>query len=107
MGKPRRIPGQPTVGSACRCVTRTCQGGFGLSCCVRGYTNLSFNKVHTHCYETVDLDDFVRVRNVEVVAVVLEVLTKFELQLTNEFQFPLAAFHHAHETYLVPGALKQ
>ncbi|KIJ61332.1 hypothetical protein HYDPIDRAFT_96756, partial [Hydnomerulius pinastri MD-312] len=44
-------------------------------------------KVHTHCYETVDLDDFVR--------------------LTNEFQFPVAAFHHAHETYLVPGTLKQ
>lgn len=44
-------------------------------------------KVHTHCYEAVDLDDFVR--------------------LTNEFQFPIAAFHHAHETYLVPGTLKQ
>ncbi|KAG6372339.1 carbohydrate esterase family 9 protein [Boletus reticuloceps] len=44
-------------------------------------------KVHTHCYEAVDLDDFVR--------------------LTNEFKFPLAAFHHAHETYLVPGTLKQ
>ncbi|KAG9316540.1 composite domain of metallo-dependent hydrolase [Chiua virens] len=44
-------------------------------------------KIHTHCYETVDLDDFVR--------------------LTNEFKFPLAAFHHAHETYLVPGTLKQ
>ncbi|KAJ8582701.1 composite domain of metallo-dependent hydrolase [Rhizopogon salebrosus TDB-379] len=44
-------------------------------------------KVHTHCYEAVDLDDFVR--------------------LTNEFQFPVAAFHHAHETYLVPGTLKQ
>jgi hypothetical protein len=25
-----------------------------------------FNKVHTHCYEAVDLDDFVRVRNVQV-----------------------------------------
>ncbi|KAF9241521.1 hypothetical protein BU15DRAFT_87115 [Melanogaster broomeanus] len=44
-------------------------------------------KVHTHCYEAVDLDDFVR--------------------LTNEFKFPVAAFHHAHETYLVPGTLKQ
>ncbi|KAG1808290.1 composite domain of metallo-dependent hydrolase [Suillus subaureus] len=37
--------------------------------------------------KAVDLDDFVR--------------------LTNEFQFPIAAFHHAHETYLVPGTLKQ
>ncbi|KAF9227423.1 carbohydrate esterase family 9 protein [Gyrodon lividus] len=44
-------------------------------------------KVHAHCYEAVDLDDFVR--------------------LTNEFKFPVAAFHHAHETYLVPGTLKQ
>ena len=26
--------------------------------------------------------------------------------MTNEFQFPIAAFHHAHETYLVPDTLK-
>ncbi|KAH7928042.1 hypothetical protein BV22DRAFT_1083961 [Leucogyrophana mollusca] len=44
-------------------------------------------KIHTHCYEAVDLDGLVR--------------------LTNEFQFPIAAFHHAHETYLVPDLLKQ
>ncbi|KIP04854.1 hypothetical protein PHLGIDRAFT_129239 [Phlebiopsis gigantea 11061_1 CR5-6] len=44
-------------------------------------------KVQVHCYETVDLDDVVR--------------------LTNEFQFPIAAFHHAHEAYLVPDTLKQ
>ncbi|EJF61654.1 composite domain of metallo-dependent hydrolase [Dichomitus squalens LYAD-421 SS1] len=43
-------------------------------------------KVHTHCYETVDLDDLVRI--------------------SNEFKFPIAAFHHAHETYLVPDVLK-
>ncbi|KAH8102297.1 carbohydrate esterase family 9 protein [Cristinia sonorae] len=43
-------------------------------------------KVQVHCYETVDLDDIVR--------------------LTNEFQFPIAAFHHAHEAYLVPDVLK-
>ncbi|THH28657.1 hypothetical protein EUX98_g5540 [Antrodiella citrinella] len=43
-------------------------------------------KVHNHCYETVDLDDMVRI--------------------TNEFQFSIAAFHHAHETYLVPDTLK-
>lgn len=42
-------------------------------------------KVHVHCYEAVDLDDIVR--------------------LTNEFKFPLAAFHHAHESYLVPSLL--
>ncbi|WOO79550.1 uncharacterized protein LOC62_02G003073 [Vanrija pseudolonga] len=44
-------------------------------------------KVNVHCYETVDIDDFVRI--------------------TNEFQFPVAAFHHAHEAYLVPGVIKQ
>ncbi|KAF8549605.1 composite domain of metallo-dependent hydrolase [Imleria badia] len=44
-------------------------------------------KVQTHCYEAVDLDAFVR--------------------LSNEFQFPVAAFHHAHEAYLVPAVLKR
>ncbi|KAI5900749.1 uncharacterized protein SCHCODRAFT_02483778 [Schizophyllum commune H4-8] len=44
-------------------------------------------KVQTHCYEAVDLDDFVR--------------------LSNEFRFPIAAFHHAHESYLVPDVLKR
>ncbi|KAF8967824.1 carbohydrate esterase family 9 protein [Flammula alnicola] len=44
-------------------------------------------KVNTHCYEAVDLDAFVR--------------------LSNEFQFPVAAFHHASEAYLVPDLLKQ
>ncbi|PCH43664.1 hypothetical protein WOLCODRAFT_75840 [Wolfiporia cocos MD-104 SS10] len=43
-------------------------------------------KVHTHCYEAVDFDDFVR--------------------LSNEFEFPVAAFHHAHEAYLVPEVIK-
>ncbi|THH01236.1 hypothetical protein EW145_g6949 [Phellinidium pouzarii] len=44
-------------------------------------------KVQIHCYEAVDLDDIIR--------------------LTNEFKFPVAAFHHAHETYLVPDLLKK
>ncbi|KAG6333388.1 hypothetical protein ID866_5706 [Astraeus odoratus] len=44
-------------------------------------------KVHVHCYEAVDLDAFVR--------------------LTNEFKFPVAAFHHAHEAYLVTDLLKK
>ncbi|KAH7098231.1 composite domain of metallo-dependent hydrolase [Auriculariales sp. MPI-PUGE-AT-0066] len=44
-------------------------------------------KVNTHCYEAVDLDDLVR--------------------LSNEFKFKIAAFHHAHETYLVPDVLKK
>ncbi|ESK97124.1 carbohydrate esterase family 9 protein [Moniliophthora roreri MCA 2997] len=44
-------------------------------------------KVNIHCYEAVDLDALVR--------------------LSNEFKFPIAAFHHAHETYLVPNLLKK
>lgn len=28
-------------------------------------------------------------------------------QITNEFKFSIAAFHHAHETYLVPDLLKK
>ncbi|KDQ28082.1 hypothetical protein PLEOSDRAFT_1077055 [Pleurotus ostreatus PC15] len=44
-------------------------------------------KVNIHCYETVDLDALVR--------------------LSNEFSFPIAAFHHASEAYLVPDTLKK
>lgn len=38
--------------------------------------------VNTHCYTVADLEDYVR--------------------YTNEFKFPVRAFHHAHQTYLVP-----
>ncbi|KDQ21358.1 hypothetical protein BOTBODRAFT_25793 [Botryobasidium botryosum FD-172 SS1] len=44
-------------------------------------------KVNVHCYEGIDLDDIVR--------------------LSNEFQFPIAAYHHAHDAYLVPELLKK
>lgn len=44
-------------------------------------------RIQTHCYEAVDFDGLVR--------------------LTNEFKFPIAAFHHAHEAYLVPDLLKK
>ncbi|KAJ3516436.1 hypothetical protein NLJ89_g1119 [Agrocybe chaxingu] len=44
-------------------------------------------KVNVHCYEAVDLDGLVR--------------------LSNEFSFPIAAFHHASEAYLVPDLLKK
>ncbi|KAJ7086055.1 hypothetical protein B0H15DRAFT_939618 [Mycena belliarum] len=44
-------------------------------------------KVQTHCYEAVDLDAFIR--------------------MSNEFQFAVASFHHAHESYLVPEVLKR
>ncbi|CBQ70126.1 conserved hypothetical protein [Sporisorium reilianum SRZ2] len=44
-------------------------------------------KLNTHCYTQVDFESFIR--------------------HSNEFQFPVAAFHHAHESYLVPNLLKQ
>ncbi|KAH9948084.1 hypothetical protein B0H21DRAFT_848524 [Amylocystis lapponica] len=44
-------------------------------------------RVHTHCYEALDFDNFIR--------------------MSNEFQFPVAAFHHASEAYLVPDVLKR
>ncbi|OAX33578.1 hypothetical protein K503DRAFT_700202 [Rhizopogon vinicolor AM-OR11-026] len=44
-------------------------------------------KLAVHCYEAVDLDGIVR--------------------LTNEFEFPVASFHHAGEAYLVPELLKK
>ncbi|KAG2046505.1 hypothetical protein BDR06DRAFT_985564 [Suillus hirtellus] len=40
-----------------------------------------------HCYEAVDLDGIVR--------------------LMNEFEFPVASFHHTGETYLIPELLKK
>ncbi|KAI0007176.1 amidohydrolase [Xylariaceae sp. FL0662B] len=43
--------------------------------------------VHTHCYTVPDLEAFV--------------------DHTNEFKFPVRAFHHAHQTYLVPEVLKR
>ncbi|KAH0587756.1 hypothetical protein H2248_006514 [Termitomyces sp. 'cryptogamus'] len=44
-------------------------------------------KISNHCYEAVDLDNIVR--------------------LSNEFEFPIASFHHASEAWLVPGLLKK
>ncbi|KAH0421556.1 carbohydrate esterase family 9 protein [Colletotrichum camelliae] len=43
--------------------------------------------VHTHCYTINDLEAFV--------------------DHTNEFKFPIRAFHHAHQTHLVPEILKR
>ncbi|KAL3422119.1 amidohydrolase [Phlyctema vagabunda] len=43
--------------------------------------------INTHCYTVADLEAFV--------------------DHTNEFQFPVRAFHHAHQTYLVPEILKR
>ncbi|KAF1936839.1 amidohydrolase [Clathrospora elynae] len=44
-------------------------------------------RVNTHCYTAADLEAFVR--------------------HTNEFKFRVYAFHHAHQTYLVPEVLKR
>ncbi|EON97072.1 putative carbohydrate esterase family 9 protein [Phaeoacremonium minimum UCRPA7] len=43
--------------------------------------------INTHCYTVPDLEAFV--------------------DHTNEFKFPIRAFHHAHQTYLVPEILKR
>lgn len=43
--------------------------------------------VNTHCYTVPDLEAYV--------------------DHTNEFKFPVRAFHHAHQTYLVPEILKR
>ncbi|KAK1973839.1 amidohydrolase [Colletotrichum cereale] len=43
--------------------------------------------VHAHCYTITDLEAFV--------------------DHTNEFKFPIRAFHHAHQTHLVPEILKR
>ncbi|KAF7312052.1 Carbohydrate esterase family 9 protein [Mycena indigotica] len=44
-------------------------------------------KVNVHCYMAEDFDGLVR--------------------LSNEFEFPIAAFHHASEAYLVPDLIKK
>ena len=62
--------------------------------------------MNVHCYEAVDLDGLVRVRRIRLhyppVIAVLQTL-----KLSNEFKFPIAAFHHASEAYLVPDLLKK
>ncbi|KAG6841872.1 hypothetical protein C0991_005602 [Blastosporella zonata] len=62
-------------------------------------------KVHNHCYEATDLDGIVRVRN--VLSLYDGYCDESYAQLSNEFKFPIAAFHHAHETYLVPDLVKK
>ncbi len=61
------------------------------------------SQVHTHCYETVDIDDLVRVSGS---GNLMALRNTHRDQITNEFKFSIAAFHHAHETYLVPETLK-
>jgi len=51
-----------------------------LSAALRGQVH-----INTHCYTIADLEAFV--------------------DHTNEFEFPVRAFHHAHQTYLVPEVI--
>lgn len=51
-----------------------------LSAALRGHVH-----INTHCYKIADLEAMV--------------------DHSNEFQFPIRAFHHAHQTYLVPEVL--
>ncbi|ATY61083.1 carbohydrate esterase family 9 [Cordyceps militaris] len=53
-----------------------------LAAVLRGHVH-----VNTHCYKIADLEAMV--------------------DHSNEFQFPIRAFHHAHQTYLVPEILKR
>ncbi|KAF3059556.1 hypothetical protein GL218_04773 [Daldinia childiae] len=53
-----------------------------LAAVLRGHVH-----VNTHCYTIPDLEAFV--------------------DHTNEFKFPIRAFHHAHQTFLVPEILKR
>ncbi|KAH6651657.1 amidohydrolase [Truncatella angustata] len=53
-----------------------------LSAALRGQVH-----INTHCYTIPDLEAFV--------------------DHTNEFKFPIRAFHHAHQTFLVPEILKR
>jgi hypothetical protein len=62
-------------------------------------------KLSVHCYEAVDLDRIVHVRF--FVLLISGCLMDALGQLTDEFEFPVASFHHAGETYLVPELLKK
>jgi len=57
------------------------------------------------CQKATDLDAFVRVRVLYYSYTIHNQSDR--VQLSNEFQFPIAAFHHASEAYLVPDLLKQ
>lgn len=68
---------------------------------------LRHTQVHIHCYEAVDLDDMVGVSHNCGKPSGVTCITNKSLKLSNEFQFPIAAFHHASEAYLVPELLKK
>jgi hypothetical protein len=91
MGSPRRCPPWPCKGR-CWITLRSLDG------------HRTYAQVHTHCYEATDLDGLVRVRSYNNFQLTLILACS---KMTNEFEFSLAAFHHAHEAYLVPELLKK
>lgn len=63
-------------------------------------------QISNHCYEAVDLDDIVRVSIHFLYHSRTGWFISF-VQLSNEFGFHIASFHHASEAWLVPGVLNR
>lgn len=74
--------------------------------------------INTHCYTVPDLEAFVDRKYYSPVIILqsLEIIIENSQLLkhtdtsnidTNEFKFPVRAFHHAHQTFLVPEILKR
>lgn len=91
------------MGSFSRRFKRTCQGVKVSMTTFLVHTH--YIQVHVHCYEAVDLTNMVRVGVLTKTKALTG--THFVIKLSNEFKFPIAAFHHASEAYLVPDLLKQ
>lgn len=61
-------------------------------------------QIFNQCYEVVDLDGMIRV------SAYFDTFQQNPFQctqLSNEFKFPIASFHHASEAWLVPELLKR
>lgn len=72
--------------------------------CLAGVYSKVCLEVNAHCYEAADLDSLIRVRAQSGLHTIF-IFPHFH-QLSREFQFPIAAIHHASEAYLVPDRLK-
>ncbi|KAJ3936108.1 MAG: carbohydrate esterase family 9 protein [Lentinula lateritia] len=70
------------------------------------FNGTGIEEIQNHCYEAVDLDGIVRLTNEfkfpSNAPQTSTLITWFHVPT-----FPVAAFHHAHETYLVPDLLKK
>lgn len=71
------------------------EAGKRYSCNIQPEVNLFFSRLGWDCSGTRYLSLLSYLPDLAVL-----------VQLTNEFQFPVAAFHHAHEAYLVPDMIK-